>query len=473
MYHSSKGMRFKKVHEAHERLGPVVRISSNHVSFTEPSAYKGIYNYGSKIVKDDFYETIADGNPSMAQTASKIEHGNKRRNLAHVFAAQQVTSVEPRILEAAQKLCRNIETKSQEGTFNLRPWLNMFSFDAITSMFWSNSYSFLDSGNDLCSTELSSGKVIHVNAMHSYQSAVHFNVIWAHLPRGWYQVARKVLSSTFSQRAGDYFSGMAKWLVKERLRSNPTEPDLFSSLPITASEKRPVPMTFDQVHAECTTMLDAGNDTTQISLTNCTYQLARYPKIQAKLRSALNEVLPKSDAPACYADLQHIPYLRAVLDESFRVRTPLAFGLPRKVVEPGVVISGHEIYPGTTISAPLYTLHRNETLFKDATAFIPERWLPNDSPLSQEYLTSETEAKNLKEYVLPFSLGGRACIGRNLAFMELSIVIAALVRGFEWELTEPGWEMQSFERFNCGNIELLVRAKKISFPNAVARNEAI
>lgn len=48
------------------------------------------------------------------------------------------------------------------------------------------------------------------------------------------------------------------------------------------------------------------------------------------------------------------------------------------------------------------------------------------------------EALNLKNFVLPFSLGASVCVGRNFAYMELSMVIAALVLGFHWELAEPG-----------------------------------
>ncbi|KAI1629074.1 cytochrome P450 [Exophiala viscosa] len=475
MYHSSRGQRYAAVDRAHQKLGPVVRISSNHISFTDPRAFKEIYNYGSSIVKDDFYEMIAAGNPSMAQTASKVEHAAKRRNLSHVFSGPQITSMEPRVMRVVDKLCKKLEAKCEgrqigeddkypaiEGTFDLRPWLNMTSFDAITSMFWSNEYGFLDRGNDICSMQLASGDVRQTNAMNSYHSAVHFNAWLAHLPEDWYRFGRKLLKYTHGQMAGDYFSGMARYLVSERLRSNPPEPDLFSSLPVSPSEKRPLPMTFDQIHAECTTMLDAGNDTTQTSLTNCMYQLAKHPDKQRRLRDELYSGLPPTARPiASFADLQNIQYLRACLDESFRVRTPLGFGLPRKVVEPGVVISGHKISPGTTVSAPLYSLHLNEDLFHDAKSFIPERWLPCDEYTDSSFQTSPEERKNLKDYVLPFSLGSRACIGRNLAYMELSIVIAALIMSFDWELARPAEKMVTVERFNSNPKELFVRARRL------------
>lgn len=61
--------------------------------------------------------------------------------------------MEPRVIVIVEKLLRCLKIKAAggmvaptdaypvvDGAFDLRPWLNMFSYDAITSMFWSSSY---------------------------------------------------------------------------------------------------------------------------------------------------------------------------------------------------------------------------------------------------------------------------------------------------------------------------------------------
>lgn len=213
-------------------------------------------------------------------------------------------------------------------------------------------------------------------------------------------------------------------------------------------------MTIPEMTAECTTMIDAGNDTTQTTLTDCLYQLANNPKKQAKLRRVLEQALPKESQPiASYAELKYIPHLRAVLDESFRCKLPVTAGLPRRTTGKGTMIAGHFIPGDTTVIAQLFGLHRSPMAFKDPLSFIPERWLPED----EEYQSTEEELKNLKDFVLPFSLGPRACVGRNLAYMEVSITMATLVLAFEWELAVPGSEL--IERFNCNPKELLVKVK--------------
>lgn len=369
--------------------------------------------------------------------------------MAHIFSAKEITAMEPQIVEMIRKLCRNLQVKSNggviaetdkhaviEGVFDLRPWLNMFSYDAITSMFWSNTYGntcgFLDKGNDMCPSMDASGKLKYIHGVDSFHSGSGFNVCLAHLPRAWYKVLQSLLRYTHGKQAAQNFSGMARYQVVQRLENPPDQPDLFSNLPVQPTERRPTPMSLSEVIAECTTMLDAGSDTTQTSLTNCMYQLASNLDKQTRLYNLLISTVTLGDRSqpiAPYLEVQKVPYLRACLDESFRCKPSVAFGLPRRTVGSGATIAGHLVPPDTTVSVPLYNVHRNESLSTHASRFIPERWLDDKDEHRNGWTTSQQEHQNLKDFVLPFSLGGRACIGRNLAYMELSIVIAALVMG--------------------------------------------
>ena len=154
--------RHQHVTKAHERYGTVVRIAPKHISFTNPQAYKDIHGHGTSIVKDDFYSHVAGGNPSMAQTTSRADHAKKRRWMSNVFSAKEIMAMEPRVQQRVEVLLKGLRTKSSGGmvaetdeygfgkgwkydsrgriVFEIRPWLNMMSYDAITAMFWSNTY---------------------------------------------------------------------------------------------------------------------------------------------------------------------------------------------------------------------------------------------------------------------------------------------------------------------------------------------
>ncbi|KAL2871153.1 cytochrome P450 [Aspergillus lucknowensis] len=476
MWHSWTGRQYKAIDAAHKRLGPVVRIAPNHVSFTDPAAYKDIYGHGMPLVKDDFYAHIAAGNPSIAQATDKAVHSGKRRSLAHIFSAREIGAMEPRVMKCVMDLCEAVRVKVRggqlgpedaypvapegDGAFDVRPWLNMFAYDAITSMLFTNSYGFLKKGNDLCPSADENGVIRTVHGMDSFHSASRFNTILAQLPGPLYTLGRKILFFDHGNQAGSAFAGMARAQVLHRVENQPEQPDLFSFFPITPTEKRPHPMPISEVVAECVTMMDAGNDTTQTTLTNAMYLLAANPEKQEKLYAALAAAIPADyrEEPLKVlpsAILKDVPYLRAVLEENWRCRPPVARGLPRRTTGEGSTIGGHFIPGGVTVSAPIHVLHRDEGLFRRPLEFIPERWLPGDDELEKD----EKEAQNLKNFCIAFSLGARACIGRNLAYMEVSIVIAALVLNFEWELAEPGSAMETVERFNCNPKELMVRAK--------------
>lgn len=470
MWHGWKGRQYRAVYEAHQRLGPVVRVAPNHLSFTDPAAYKDIYGHGTTIIKDDFYSNVGGGNPSLAQATDKAVHSGKRRNLAHLFSAKEITAMEPRVMEVVERLCSALKVKSTggslgkddkyevaNGVFDVRPWFNMFSYDAVSSMFFTNTFGFLTRGNDICNSADEEGNIKRVHAMNSFHSASRFNTTLGQLSPSLYKMGRQLLFFMPGVQEGSDFAGMSRNQVFNRLKNEPAERDLFSGFPMKASEKRPIPMSVEEVIAECATMLDAGNDTTQTTLTNCMYHLACYPEKQKKLYDALAAAVTKEHEATKVLPssvLQNVPYLRAVLEENWRCRPPIARGLPRRTTGTGAVIAGHHIPPGVTVSGSMYSLHRNESLFHRPLEFIPERWLPDGMDVA-----NIEEAHNLKQYCIPFSIGPRACIGRNLAYMEVSIVISALTLNFEWELAHPGMEYQTVERFNWNPKELMVKAR--------------
>ncbi|KAK3066803.1 hypothetical protein LTR53_016690 [Teratosphaeriaceae sp. CCFEE 6253] len=326
----------------------------------------------------------------------------------------------------------------------------MFSFDAFSDMLWSASFGFLEKGNDDCLALRDDMKTVDtVQAMHSFQTGVHFNTLCAQFGHLAYRALRSIGQTMrlSSRQNADLFTGMSK--------SSTSGVDFFSFMPTQASAKIPTPMSLSEIIAECSSFLNAGNDTTQITLTNTVHEIAANPAKQQELYELLTRALPETSRPiASHSELQHIPYLRACLDESLRLHPPVRFGLPRRTTGKGTMIAGHFVPGNTTVSSALQTLHRDGSLFRRPLEYLPERWLPDHSQSSEE------ERRNLKEFVMPFTLGPRACIGRNLAYMELSICLAALIMKFEFTISETSRRsFTHFERFNCSAKELLVSAK--------------
>ena len=106
-----------------------------------------------------------------------------------------------------------------------------------------------------------------------------------------------------------------------------------------------------------------------------------------------------------------------------RLHSTSAMGLPRQIPpgNPPVDICGRTFYAGDILSVPTYTIHRSPDIWgADAESFVPERWAP-------ERVTARQRAA-----FVPFSTGPRACVGRNVAEMELTCIVGAVFRNFEF-----------------------------------------
>eukprot|EP00415_Alexandrium_ostenfeldii_P001116 UN1116 len=83
-------------------------------------------------------------------------------------------------------------------------------------------------------------------------------------------------------------------------------------------------------------------------------------------------------------------------------------------------LGGYEIPAGTDLSFPIWAIHRDPKIFKDADAFQPERWLD----------ASADQLKGMNDHWMPFMIGARGCIGQQFAMTEMRVVIATLLRRF-------------------------------------------
>lgn len=125
-------------------------------------------------------------------------------------------------------------------------------------------------------------------------------------------------------------------------------------------------------------------------------------------------------------------------------------GLPREVppTSTGIEIAGHTFQPGDVLSVPSYTIHRDPEIWgSDAEEFVPERWDP-------ARLTARQKAA-----FIPFSTGPRACVGRNIAEMELIVIVGTIFRLFDYELQQTG-PMDTREGFLRKPMGLRVGIKK-------------
>ncbi|ORX88518.1 cytochrome P450 [Basidiobolus meristosporus CBS 931.73] len=383
-YFTCIGTHHQKCLEWHKKYGPVVLIAPNTVSINDVEVMREIYGSIEYVKDPEFYKMFGENQSSTFNTSdvafhkkrvrqSIISHPirlltlHKKRIIAPAFSQAYFSSMEPLVWQSGVSALMHKFQKSAESKaiVNLHSEFHYMAFDIIG--------------------ELAFGKSFHLieNADHPILGWIKDSDI------------RLTLFGLNAQR--------------ERRKMNIARRDIFQ-LMSEASD----PDTGEKL----TEMELLGESLSQINtLTWAAYLLSKNPNATRKLTEELDGALPENQAKILDSALQQLPYLEAVILETFRCLPTVPIGLPRVVPKGGKNMKGYFLPGGTIVSVPINCLHSDPKVFPDPERFQPERWLVEDTKL-------------MKRHLIPFSYGSRSCIGRHIAMMELRLTLASLYRRF-------------------------------------------
>jgi tryprostatin B 6-hydroxylase len=128
------------------------------------------------------------------------------------------------------------------------------------------------------------------------------------------------------------------------------------------------------------------------------YNLAKSPEQVEKIRQ---ELRPLTIGEWSDKDIQHADYLNGAINEALRLHPPVPSGLYRKTPPEGLHVGEVYIPGGVTFFTPQYSMGRDEDIYADAKAFVPERWY------------SKPEMIKHPDAFAPFSMGPFGCIGKK------------------------------------------------------------
>lgn len=174
-----------------------------------------------------------------------------------------------------------------------------------------------------------------------------------------------------------------------------------------------------------------GSDTTALAMTAAFFYLAQHPSALGRLRAELQQAFDSRENIRVGSALSSCVYLRACLDEAMRLVPAVGGILPRTVLPPGLTIANEYFPAGTIVGVPGYAMHRNAEYFPEPFAFRPERWLAdNEADADADVLRRSSHAAFLQ-----FSQGPRGCVGKHLAYAEMSLAVASVVWSFDLEVS--------------------------------------
>lgn len=177
----------------------------------------------------------------------------------------------------------------------------------------------------------------------------------------------------------------------------------------------------------------AGSETTATELCGLTNYLLRNPDKYQRIKDELRTAC-KSEADLNMDVLGSLPYMNACIEEGLRIFPPVPIGLLRTVPKGGSLIDGHMVPENTSVCVASWAAAHSANNFADPDSFIPERFL--DTPESRARYGND-----IRKAAQPFSLGPRGCIGRNLTYVELRLILGALLWHFDLEFADgaPLW----------------------------------
>ncbi|KIW68485.1 hypothetical protein PV04_04427 [Phialophora macrospora] len=376
--------------------GPYVRISPDEISVADLTSVKTIYRAGSTFRKADWYQKFNESPyPGIFSMIDAKAHATRRRLFAQSFSKSSLTKFEPQIRVKVQTAIFKIHRDIQRARADVLKWFTFMATDVIGELSFGESFNMLEQETktpyirDLETAMMISGVGAELGPLLKIAK-------W--LP------SRSVQDSLAITKRLDQYGLMAIANLKKHVTTagDKGPGSLFTRFLDPAKNQE---LSLPEISVEASNLIVAGSDTTAVSLTYLIWSLHRlqHRHIKQKLLEEFAEV--PIDAPL--AVLDQLPYLHAVINESLRLYGAAPGSLPRVTPKGGFKLGGHYIPEDTIVSTQAYTMHRDESIFKDADRFIPERW--------------ENPTEAMKDAFFPFGLGSRVCIGLHLATSELQL----------------------------------------------------
>ncbi|KAH4228981.1 hypothetical protein HBI06_091500 [Parastagonospora nodorum] len=416
--------------EIHEKFGDVVRISPDELSFTSPQAWRDIYGYGAREGAGHAppknlhrYNSNVNGVPSLVTTEDNAEHARKRKIFSPAFSDRALTAQAPLFLRYADQLVRLLKEGAEQGTkLDMVRWYNFTTFDVMGDLTFGEPLHMLDNAAYDPWVQAIFGGV---------KSNTQFSVIRNSYPT-LARIVTAMLHKTIKAKQMTHFNHSATRVTKRLEKGRDSEGTDIWDLVLQQEEKGKTGLTRGDMDSNAELFMIAGTETTATTLSGLTYLLTQHPESMKKLADEVRGTFDSSDAISM-EKIAHLPYLNACLKESLRRYPPVPVGMPHLTPSDGSTICGQFVPPGTTVSAPHWAVYNSASNFKDPQKFIPERWLDDERFVNDQ-----------KTAFHPFSYGPRDCLGKNMAWHEMRLLLSKVVYNFDFELCpeSEGWTDQ-------------------------------
>ncbi|KAG6808984.1 hypothetical protein H0H92_002091 [Tricholoma furcatifolium] len=202
--------------------------------------------------------------------------------------------------------------------------------------------------------------------------------------------------------------------VKDSIKSGNFKPSFCSTL-LEDDAKSNKEFEFD-LKWTANSMYSASMDTTMTTVSHFLLAMMAHPEVLAKAQNEIDTVVGSDRLPT-FSDRANLPYMEAVMNETWRWGAPVPLNLPHRLMEDDIY-NGMFIPKGSLIFGNIWAITRDERIYKNASAFVPERFL-------EEVDAATARRRDPRNYV--FGFGRRQCPGQNLVESSIWLLMASMI----------------------------------------------
>ncbi|OJT14456.1 Cytochrome P450 67 [Trametes pubescens] len=429
---SFTGQQHNYIKSLHDRYGDVVRIGPNEVSIKDPSVVHAMLGPAGLPHGPMYYGKLLVRTPKdmpMLGMTNITEHLRRRRPWARAFSGASLKEYKPMVASRALQLVQVLQ--SQKGEVDIGKWVNYHSYDFMCDMAFGGGSELLRDGD------------VH-NFWHTLEKGLPPSTFVSHVPWLGPYLARIPVITADMQKVLAH----CQRLTTGRIERGAQRRDLFHYLN-NEDEPETQPPSLQQVVNEGVVAVVAGSDTVSITLTSIFFCLATHPEAYRLLEEEIDRFYPPGQDPCDTEHHRDMHYLTAVINETLRVYPTASSGVQRCVPHDsnGFTLGSIFLPPGTSAwYHQLSVYHDPRYFFPKTDDFWPERWLLASGRLSfADTDTDEATFVHNEGAFVPFSYGPMNCVGKNLAMLEMRIVVCAVLQKFRLH-TRDGWDPRTYDK---------------------------
>ncbi|GAB4834427.1 hypothetical protein Ancab_032683 [Ancistrocladus abbreviatus] len=185
----------------------------------------------------------------------------------------------------------------------------------------------------------------------------------------------------------------------------------------------------------------AGRDTSSVALSWFFWLVSQNPRVEERILTEICTVLIETrgidaskwlDEPLAFEEVDRLIYLKAALSETLRLY-PSVPEDSKHVVADDVLPDGTFVPAGSSVTYSIYSIGRMKFIWgDDCLEFRPERWLSSDG--------KRIELEDSYKFVA-FNAGPRICLGKDLAYLQMKSIAAAVLLRHRLTLA-PGHQVE-------------------------------